>query len=77
MLRSRHTPSLGRAYVQVGSIPRGASRTSTVAAKEDQDGDAHLQLARAFQALGRPPTPTLPEGDGGLSEAACSAGPER
>ena len=36
-----------------GAIPGGAP-ASRVAAREDVDGDAHLQLARAFQALGRP-----------------------
>jgi hypothetical protein len=25
-----------------------------IGVKDDQDGDTHLQLARAFQALGRP-----------------------
>jgi tetratricopeptide (TPR) repeat protein len=44
--------SLGRAYVQAGRYEEALPHL-TVAMKEDVDGDAHLQLARAFQALGR------------------------
>jgi predicted Zn-dependent protease len=44
--------ALGRAYVQVGRYADALSHL-TVAVKEDQDGDTHLQLARTFQALGR------------------------
>ena len=45
--------SLGRAYVQAGRYEEALPHL-IVAAKDDQDGDTHLQLARAFQALGRP-----------------------
>jgi predicted Zn-dependent protease len=44
--------SLGRAYVQAGRYDDALPHL-TLAAKEDEDGDAHYQLARAFQALGR------------------------
>ena len=49
----RGARSLGRAYVQVGRYEEALPHL-IVAARSDQDGDAHLQLARAFQALGRP-----------------------
>jgi predicted Zn-dependent protease len=45
--------SLGRAYVQAGRYEEALPHL-TVAAKEDEDGETHLQLARTFQALGRP-----------------------
>ena len=45
--------SLGRAYVQAGRYQEALPHLA-VAAREDVDGDAHLQLARAYQALGRP-----------------------
>ena len=44
---------LGRAYVQAGRYEQALPHLM-VAAKEDEDGDTHLQLARALQALGRP-----------------------
>ena len=43
--------SLGRAYVQVGRY-EDALPALDIAAKQDEDGRTHLQLARAFQALG-------------------------
>jgi predicted Zn-dependent protease len=45
--------SLGRAYVQAARYEDSLPHL-TAAAREDADGDVHLQLARAFQALGRP-----------------------
>jgi predicted Zn-dependent protease len=45
--------ALGRAYVQMGRYNEALPHL-TIGAKDDQDGDTHLQLARAFQALGRP-----------------------
>jgi predicted Zn-dependent protease len=45
--------SLGRAYVQTGRYQEALSHLSA-AAREDEDGDVHYQLARAYQALGRP-----------------------
>jgi predicted Zn-dependent protease len=44
--------SLGRAYVQVGRYEDALPHLSA-AAKEDEHGDTHYQLARAYQALGR------------------------
>ena len=44
---------LGRAYVQVGRYGDALPHL-TIAVKEDQDGETHLQLARALEALGRP-----------------------
>lgn len=44
--------SLGRAYVQAGRYEDAVPHL-TIAAKQDEDGGTHLQLARAFQALGR------------------------
>ena len=44
--------ALGRAYVQVGRYEEALPHL-IVASKGDQDGDVHLQLARALQALGR------------------------
>ncbi len=44
--------SLGRAYAQAGRY-EDALPHLTIAAKQDEDGRTHLQLARAFQALGR------------------------
>jgi predicted Zn-dependent protease len=45
--------SLGRAYVQTGRYEEALSHLKT-AASEDEDGDVHYQLARAYQALERP-----------------------
>ena len=44
--------ALGRAYVQVGRYEEALPHL-VIASKGDQDGDVHLQLARALQALGR------------------------
>ena len=44
--------ALGRAYVQAGRYEEALPHL-IVAAKDDEDGETHLQLARAFQALGR------------------------
>jgi predicted Zn-dependent protease len=45
--------SLGRAYVQAGRYQE-ALPLLEAAVSEDQDGDRHYQLARAYQALERP-----------------------
>ena len=45
--------SLGRAYVQAGRYEEALPHLNA-AAGEDENGDTHYQLARAFQALGRP-----------------------
>jgi predicted Zn-dependent protease len=45
--------ALGRAYMQVGRYGDALPHLA-IGVKDDQDGDTHLQLARAFQALGRP-----------------------
>jgi predicted Zn-dependent protease len=45
--------SLGRAYVQAGRY-EDALPYLAAAAKDDDNGDVHYQLARAYQALGRP-----------------------
>ena len=45
--------SLGRAYVQAGRYQEALSHLDA-AAREDDDGDVHYQLARAYQALERP-----------------------
>jgi predicted Zn-dependent protease len=45
--------SLGRAYVQAGRYEEALPHLKA-AAIEDEDGDTHYQLARAYQALGRP-----------------------
>ena len=45
--------SLGRAYVQAGRYQEALSQLRA-AASEDEDGDVHYQLARAYQALDRP-----------------------
>jgi predicted Zn-dependent protease len=44
--------SLGRAYVQAGRY-EAALPHLIAAAREDEDGDTHYQLARAYQAVGR------------------------
>jgi predicted Zn-dependent protease len=44
--------ALGRAYVQSGSYEQAVKHLNA-AAKDDESGDVHYQLARAFQALGR------------------------
>jgi predicted Zn-dependent protease len=44
--------SLGRAYVQAGRYADAVPRLEAGAA-EDEDGEVHLQLARAYQALQR------------------------
>jgi predicted Zn-dependent protease len=44
--------SLGRAYVQAGRYAEAVPRLEA-AASEDEDGEVHLQLARAYQALER------------------------
>ena len=43
---------LGRAYVQAGRYPDAVPHLEAAAA-EDEEGDVHYQLARAYQALGR------------------------
>jgi predicted Zn-dependent protease len=45
--------SLGRAYVQARRYQEALSHLNA-SAREDADGDVHYQLARAYQALGRP-----------------------
>jgi predicted Zn-dependent protease len=45
--------SLGRAYVQTGRYQEALSHLSA-ATRDDEDGDVHYQLARAYQALARP-----------------------
>jgi predicted Zn-dependent protease len=45
--------SLGRAYLQAGRYEEALSHLKA-AASEDEDGDVHYQLARAYQALERP-----------------------
>jgi predicted Zn-dependent protease len=45
--------SLGRAYVQAGRYQEALSHLEA-AASQDDDGDVHYQLARAYQALERP-----------------------
>jgi predicted Zn-dependent protease len=45
--------SLGRAYVQAGRYQEALSHLEA-AASQDEDGDRHYQLARAYQALERP-----------------------
>ena len=44
--------ALGRAYAQVGRY-QDALPHLEAATKDDEDGDAHYQLARTLQALGR------------------------
>ncbi len=46
--------ALGQAYVQAGRYEDALPHLSA-AAKDDENGNVHLQLARAFQALGRGP----------------------
>ena len=50
--RSPHRRRSGRAYVLAGKYEEALPHLE-VAAKQDEDGDMHLQLARAFQALQR------------------------
>ncbi len=45
--------SLGRAYLQTGRYQEALPHLNA-AAREDEDGDVHYQLARAYQALERP-----------------------
>ena len=50
--RARAAASLGRAYVQAGHFEAALPHLEAAAA-EDEDGDVHYQLARAYQALQR------------------------
>ena len=66
--------ALGRAYVQVGRYEEALPHL-IVASKGDQDGDVHLQLARALP--GARASRRRAEGDDGIPEIAPASGSEQ